>query len=64
MVSGVVVVVVKAVVAKVVKVVVVVTTFILDERSLDVFLFFFVYSCFFCVELDDYEIWTWTYILI
>ena len=41
----------------VVKVVVVVTTFILDERS-------FVYSCFFCVELDDYEIWTWTYILI
>ena len=54
MVSGVVVVVVKAVVAKVVKVVVVVTTFIFDERSLDVFLFFFVYACFFCVELDGH----------
>ena len=48
----------------VVKVVVVVTIFIFDERFLDVFLFFFVYTCFFCVELDDYEIWTWTYILI
>ena len=47
MVSGVVVVVVKAVVAKVVKVVVVVTIFIFDERFLDVFLFFFVYTCFF-----------------
>ena len=38
------VVVVKVVVAKVV---VVVTIFIFDERFLDVFLFFFVYTCFF-----------------